>query len=67
MARKLEELLMQRSTESQNRILKNAKKILKDCLSEDEWLLQQAVQAKSEKKIKLTLDELRARIQKNST
>ncbi|MQW91990.1 hypothetical protein GHJ48_06200 [Acinetobacter sp. dk771] len=60
MAKQLEDLLMERSTESQNRILKNAKTIL-----EDTYLTELAEKAKSEKTIKLTLDDLRARGHKN--
>ncbi|WP_218945266.1 hypothetical protein [Acinetobacter sp. YH12239] len=51
MAKKLQELLDARSSESQNRIKENAKIILNDCLSEDVHLTQLAEEAKSEKTI----------------
>lgn len=65
MAKKLEELLDARSSESRNRIVEDAKTILNDYLSKDVHLTELAEEAKSEKTIKLTLDELRARIHKN--
>lgn len=65
MAKKLEDLIRERSTEGQNRIMENAKIILNDCLSEDVYLSELAEKVKVEKRIKLTLDELRARVHKN--
>lgn len=60
MAKKLEDLITERSFESQSRILENAKIILKDCLAEDVYLKELAEKAKGQKTIKLTLDDLRA-------
>lgn len=65
MAKKLEDLIRERSPESQNRIIENAKIILNDCLTEDVHLTQLAEKAKGQKTIKLTLDDLRARVHKN--
>lgn len=65
MAKKLEELLVERSIESQNRILGNAKIILKDCLSDDVYITELAEKAKTEETIKFTLDDLRERVHKN--
>lgn len=65
MAKKLEDLIRERSPESQNRIMENAKIILNDCLSEDVHLTELAEKAKGQKTIKVTLDELRARVHKN--
>lgn len=65
MASKLEDLIRERSPESQNRIMENAKIILNDCLSEDVHLTELAEKAKGQKTIKVTLDELRARVHKN--
>lgn len=65
MAKKLEELLMQCSAEVQKQIMENAKIILNDCLAEDVHLMELAEKAKGQKTIKLTLDELRARVHKN--
>lgn len=58
MAKKLQELLDARSSESQNRIMENAKIILNDCLSEDVHLTELAEKAKGQKTIKTTLDDL---------
>ena len=65
MAKKLQDLLSNRSSVSQNRIMENAKIILNNCLSEDKHLIELAEKAKGQKTIKLTLDELRARVHKN--
>lgn len=65
MAKNLEELSMQRSIESQNRIFENAKIILKDSPKDDVYLLQLAEKAKSEKTINITLDDLKAIAHKN--
>lgn len=65
MAKKLEELLDARSSESRKRIVEDAKIILNDYLSEDVHLIELAEEAKSEKMIKITLNELRARVHKN--
>lgn len=65
MAKKLEDIIRERSPESQNRIMENAKIILNDCLSEDVHLIELAKKAKGKKTIKLNLDDLRARIHKN--
>ena len=65
MAKKLEDLIRERSPESQNRVMENAKIILNDCLSEDVHSTELAEKAKRQKTIKLTLDELRARVHKN--
>lgn len=65
MAKKLQELLDARSSESQNRILQNAEIMLKDYLSDDVHLKQLAEKAKGQKTIKITLDGLRARVHKN--
>ncbi|WP_312210617.1 hypothetical protein [Acinetobacter variabilis] len=65
MAKKLEDLITERSPESQKRIMENAKIILNDCLAEDVHLTELAEKAKGQKTIKLTLDELRARVHKN--
>ncbi len=46
MAKKLQELLDARSSESRNRIMENAKIILNDCLSEDVHLTELAEKAK---------------------
>ena len=64
MAKKLEELLDCRSSESRNRIRENAKIILNDCFSEDVHLTEQAEKVKGQKTIKITLDGLRARVHK---
>ncbi|EZQ12538.1 hypothetical protein CL42_00805 [Acinetobacter sp. Ver3] len=65
MGKKLEDLIRERSPESQKRIMENAKIILNDCLWEDVHLTKLAEKAKGQKTIKLTLDELRARVHKN--
>ncbi|WP_180008848.1 MULTISPECIES: hypothetical protein [unclassified Acinetobacter] len=65
MAKKLQELLDARSSESRNRIVEDAKTILNDCLSEDVHLTELAEKAKGQKTIKITLDDLRARVHKN--
>lgn len=65
MAKKLQELLDARSSESQNRILQNAEIMLKDYLSEDVHLTELAEKAKGQKTIKIILDNLRARVHKN--
>ncbi|WP_180021794.1 hypothetical protein [Acinetobacter sp. YH16044] len=61
MGKKLEDLIRDRSSESQNRILENAQTMLNDCLSEDVHL---AEKVKGQKTIKITLDGLRARVHK---
>ncbi|RKG46798.1 hypothetical protein D9K79_01120 [Acinetobacter cumulans] len=58
MAKKLQELLDARSSESRNRILEDVKIILNDCLSEDVYLTELVEEAKSEKAGKITLDDL---------
>ncbi|MCL6233238.1 hypothetical protein [Acinetobacter amyesii] len=65
MAKKLQELLDARSSESRNRIMENAKIILNDCLSEDVHLTELAEKAKGQKTMKIILDNLRARVHKN--
>ena len=45
--------------------MENAKIILNDCLAEYVPLTELAEKAKGQKTIKLTLDELRARVYKN--
>ncbi|WP_257226730.1 MULTISPECIES: hypothetical protein [unclassified Acinetobacter] len=65
MAKRLEELLDARSSESRKRIVEDAKIILNDCLSEDVLLTELAEKAKGQKTIKTTLDDLRARVHKN--
>ena len=62
MGKKLEDLIRDRSSESQNRILENAQTMLNDCLSEDVHL---AEKAKGQKTIKFTLDELQDQVHKN--
>ena len=58
MAKKLQELLDARSSESRNRIREDVKIILNDCLSEDVYLTELVEEAKSEKAGKITLDDL---------
>ena len=65
MVKKLPELLDDRSPDSQNRILENTKIILKDCFMDEVYLSQLAGKAKSEETIRITLDDLRARVHKN--
>ncbi|WP_180173906.1 hypothetical protein [Acinetobacter sp. YH01024] len=65
MAKKLQELLDARSSESQNRILQNAEIMLKDYLSEDVHLTELAEKAKGQKTIKIILDELQDQVHKN--
>lgn len=65
MGKKLEDIIRERSSESQKRIIENAKIILNDCLSEDVHLTKLAEKAKGQKTIKLTLDELRACVHQN--
>lgn len=65
MVKKIPEFLDGRSPDRQNRILENAKIILKDYLIDEVYLLQLAEKAKSEKTIRITLDDLRARVHKN--
>ena len=67
MVKKLPGLLESRSPDRQNRILENAKIILKDYLMDEVYLLQLAEKAKSEETIRITLDDLRARVHKNRT
>lgn len=45
MGKKLEDLIRERSSESQKRIMENAKIILNDCLSEDVHLTELAEKA----------------------
>lgn len=49
MVKILQELLDDRSPESQNRILKNAKVILKDCFKDDTYLSQLAEKLRMKK------------------
>ncbi|WP_227865902.1 hypothetical protein [Acinetobacter cumulans] len=65
MAKKLQELLDARSSESQNRILEDAKIILKDYLADDLHLKQLAEETKSEKARKIILDDLEDQAHKN--
>lgn len=65
MVKKLPGLLESRSPDRQNRILENAKIILKDYLMDEVYLFQLAEKAKSEETIRITLDDLRARVHKN--
>lgn len=67
MVKKIPEFLDGRSPDRQNRILENAKIILKDYLIDEVYLLQLAEKAKSEETIRITLDDLRARVHKNRT
>ncbi|QIZ61759.1 hypothetical protein [Acinetobacter indicus] len=73
MVKKIPEFLEGRSPDRQNRILENAKIILKDYLMDEVYLFQPAekakseetIKAKSEETIRITLDDLRARVHKN--
>ncbi len=65
MAKRLEELLDARSSESRKRIVEDAKIILNDCLSEDVFLTELAEKAKGQKTIKTTLDDLQDQVHKN--
>ncbi|ENX20543.1 hypothetical protein [Acinetobacter schindleri] len=65
MAKNLQELLGKRSLESQKRILEKANEILNNLVQEDRQLLKIAEEVETEKTIKISINELRARVHKN--
>lgn len=65
MAKNLQELLGKRSLESQKRILEKANEILNNLVQEDRQLLKIAEEAQTEETVKISLNELRARVHKN--
>lgn len=65
MAKNLRELLGKRSLESQKRILEKANEILNNLVQEDRQLLKIAEEAQTEETVKISLNELRARVHKN--
>ena len=65
MAKNLQELLGKRSLESQKRILEKANEILNNLVQEDRQLLKIAEEVETEKTIKISSNELRARVHKN--
>lgn len=66
MPKKLEEHLQARSMESQKRILQKAHNLFNKKLQEDFELLKFAEQAKMDETIKLSVEELRTRVQNNA-
>lgn len=65
MAKNLQEILGKRSLESQKRILEKANEILNNLVQEDRQLLKIAEEVETEKTIKISINELRARVHKN--
>lgn len=65
MVKNLQELLGKRSLESQKRILEKANEILNNLVQEDRQLLKIAEEVETEKTIKISINELRARVHKN--
>lgn len=65
MAKNLQELLGKRSLESQKRILEKANEILNNLVQEDRQLLKIAEEAETEKTVKISINDLRARVHKN--
>src|SRR5690606_29126148 len=65
MAKNLQELLGKRSLESQKRILEKANKILNNLVQEDRQLLKIAEEVETEKTVKISINDLRARVHKN--
>ncbi|ENV43526.1 type III-B CRISPR module-associated protein Cmr5 [Acinetobacter schindleri] len=65
MAKNLQELLGKRSLESQKRILEKANEILNNLVQEDRQLLKIAEEVETEKTVKISINDLRARVHKN--
>lgn len=65
MAKNLQELLGKRSLESQKRILEKANEILNNLVQEDRQLLKIAEEVETEKTVKISINDLRARVNKN--
>ena len=65
MAKNLQEILGKRSLESQKRILEKANEILNNLVQEDRQLFKLAEEAKTEKTVKISINDLRARVHKN--
>ena len=61
----LQELLGKRSLESQKRILEKANEILNNLVQEDRQLLKIAEEVETEKTVKISINDLRARVHKN--
>ncbi|MFV5492439.1 hypothetical protein [Acinetobacter sp. ASP199] len=66
MPKKLEEHLQARSMESQKRILQKAHNLFNKKLQEDFELLKFAEQAQTDETVKLSIEELRTRVQNNA-
>ncbi|ENU62742.1 hypothetical protein F891_01512 [Acinetobacter sp. CIP 101966] len=65
MAKNLQEILGKRSLESQKRILEKANEILNNLVQEDRQLLKIAEEVETEKTVKISINDLRARVHKN--
>lgn len=67
MSKKLEDLLQERSFESQKRILEKAQNLFNTYLYEDCELMKLAEQAKMDETVRVSIKALRTRTHKNHT
>ena len=65
MAKNLQEILGKRILEIQKRILEKANEILNNLVQEDRQLLKIAEEVETEKTVKISINDLRARVHKN--